>query len=511
METLRNLYLFDAAAEKGTEYPGSQAGVADMLSSARDVHHWDSSAFWHWNLRMQIAANISAGLPELNAPYFNLYRQNLTNIEDWTQKNMRGLPGSCIPETMRFNGAGIEYEAEWKPISIGRDCDLNFTPYYNARTLSTGAEVSLWIWQQYLATDDRKFLADNYPVMASSARFLLAYQKLGQDGLLHTSPSNAHETQWDVTDPTTDIAASMALYPVMIKAAKLLGKDPDLIQKLQTALPKIPPLPRTQPDHAKTLLPPSADAEGQDVIAESYLPSATNHNAENIGLEPVWPYDLIGDTSPLFALARRTYTHRLFSGVADWSFDPLQAARLGLGSEVRSTLIKITESSQHSPNGLANWDKEYGEFYVEQVGVVAATLQEMLVQDYDGLIRIAPAVPPEWNIDGSVYVRGKTKVSVQIRNGVVTTAVIEAGTTQQLRVRNPWPDQPVDLLSSKSRVKVMNGAVLTFPVVAGTSYQIKRRDTLIATPNFEAVSGTPASSAKKLGSVQIGLFRAKSR
>jgi len=243
MENLRNLYLFDAVAEKGTEYPGSQAGVADMLSSARDVHHWDSSAFWHWNLRMQVAANISAGLPELNAPYFNLYRQNLTNIEDWTKKNMRGAPGSCIPETMRFNGAGIEYESEWKPTSIGRDCDLNFTPYYNARTLSTGAEVSLWIWQQYLATDDRKFLADNYPVMASSARFLLAYQKLGKDGLLHTSPSNAHETQWDVTDPTTDIAASMALYPVTIQAAKLLGKDPELIQQLQTALPKIPPFP----------------------------------------------------------------------------------------------------------------------------------------------------------------------------------------------------------------------------------------------------------------------------
>ncbi len=77
MENLRNIYLFSAAAERGVEYPGSQAGVADMLSSARDAHRWDSSAFWHWNLRMQVAANIGAGLPELNAPYFNLYRENL--------------------------------------------------------------------------------------------------------------------------------------------------------------------------------------------------------------------------------------------------------------------------------------------------------------------------------------------------------------------------------------------------------------------------------------------------
>ena len=80
--------------------------------------------------------------------------------------------------------------------------------------------------------------------------------------------------------------------------------------------------------------------------------SATIQNAENIGLEPVWPYDLIGDTSPLFALAKRTYEHRLFLGVADWSFDPVQAARLGLGDEVKSMLVRVTERSQHSINGL---------------------------------------------------------------------------------------------------------------------------------------------------------------
>jgi alpha-L-fucosidase 2 len=511
MENLRNLYLFDAAAEKGQEYPGSQAGVADMLSSARDVHQWDASAFWHWNLRMLVAANISAGLPDLNEPYFNLYRENLTNIESWTKQNANGLPGSCIPETMRFNGAGIEYEWSWKPVAMGRNCDLNFKPYYNARTLSTGAEVSLWIWQQYLATNDRSFLADNYPVMASSARFLLAYQKPGQDGLQHTSPSNAHETQWDVTDPTTDIAARMALYPAAIEAAKLLGKDPELIQQLLAAIPKIPPLPRTQLRGARTLLPPSADVDWHDVIAESYLPGATNHNSENIGLEPVWPYDLIGDTSPLFALAQRTYQFRLFDSVDDWSFDPLQAARLDLGGEVKSTLVKITERTQHSPNGLANWSKEYGEFYIEQTGVVAIALQEALVQDYDGLIRIAPAIPPGWDVDGNVWVRGKTKVDVQVRNGIVTTAVIEAGTTQPYKVRNPWPRRKVDIVNGRTGETVIRESsetVLSFSGVAGEIYLVEPHTLPLSAQRFGAVTGTQAISAKKLGPARIGLFAA---
>ena len=508
MENLRNIYLFVAAAEKGVEYPGSQAGVADMVSSARDAHRWDSSAYWHWNLRMMVAANLGAGLPDLNDPYFNLYRENLASIEDWTRKHMMGRPGSCVPETMRFNGRGVEYESSWKPISIGRDCDAAFKPYYNARTLSTGAEVSLWVWQQYLATNDRKFLTDNYPMMASSARFLLAYQKEGLDGLLHTSPSNAHETQWDVTDPTTDIAAAMALYPATIEAAKLLGKDSDLIQRLQGALLKIPPFPRTQASGKRTLLPPSADADGQDVIAESYQPDAHNQNAENIGLEPVWPYDLIGDTSPLFALAKRTYEHRLFSAVADWSFDPIQSARLGLGDEVKSTLVRITERSQHSPNGLANWDEQYAEFYIEQAGVVAAALQEALVQDYDGLIRIAPDVPSGWDFDGSVFVRGKTRMNVQTRNGSVTTAVIEAGTTQLYKVRNPWHGQSIEVISGKDGklVKRTQNSVVSFLGEAGQSYILQRQNLPVSVQPFEPVSDQPARAAKKLGQCQIGLF-----
>jgi hypothetical protein len=508
MENLRNIYLFCAAAEKGVEYPGSQAGVADMLSSGRDAHRWDSSAFWHWNLRMQVAANLGAGLPDLNAPYFNLYRENLPSIEEWTRKNMVGRAGACVPETMRFNGRGIEYEASWTPISIGRDCDAAFRPYYNARTLSTGAEVSLWVWQQYLNTDDRQFLADNYPVMAASARFLLSYQKPGPDGLLHTSPSNAHEIQWDVTDPTTDIAAASALYPVVIKAAKLLGKDAELVRELEAALPKVPPFPRTYATTKTSLLSPSEDGNGQDIIAESYLPDAANHNAENIGLEPVWPYGLIGDKSALFPLAKRTYAHRPFNEVADWSFDPIQAARLGLGNEVGETLVKVTEKSQHTVNGLADWDKQYGEFYIEQVGVVAAALQEALVQDYDGLIRVAPAIPTAWDFEGSVSVRGKTRVDVQTKNGVVTTGVIESGVTQELRVRNPWPGQAVNVVSSAGTtvVKANSEPVLSFRGTRGISYSLERVEARQSSSRFSPVSGMPAQTAKTLGSVQIGLF-----
>ncbi len=506
MENLRNIYLYVAACEKGTDYPGSQAGVADMISAAGDAHQWDSSAFWHWNLRMQVAANIGAGLPELNGPYFRLYRDNLAAIEAWTKQHMNGLPGSCVPETMRFNGPGIEYEAARTPVVMGLNCVLDSEPYYNARTLTTGAEVSLWIWQQFLATNDKTFLAENYPLMASSARFILAYQKKDSSGWLSTSPSNAHETQWDVLNPTTDIAATTALYAATIQAARLLGRDVDVVQQMEKALPLIPPLPRTQAKPPLALL-TAADAGGDDVIADSYQPNAEIHNIENIGLEPVWPYDIIGDTSPLFALAQRTYRHRPNPIAVDWSYDPIQAARLQLGEEVRSTLIAITQKFQKFPNGMAKWGPDDREFYVEQTGVLTDALQEALVQDYDGTIRIAPALPPGWDFDGSVYVRGKTKVDVQTRNGAATTVVIESGDKELIKMRNPWPGRPIEVLSGKSGTPVVSraaGAEIEFDAVAGESYLIQPRG-VSATRPFQPVTGSPAISAKKLGPVQIGI------
>jgi len=177
-------------------------------------------------------------------------------------------------------------------------------------------------------------------------------------------------------------------------------------------------------------------------------------------------------------------------------------------SEVGATLRLITERSQHTVNGFANWDQEYGEFYIEETGIVAAALEEALVQDYDGVIRIAPAIPPEWDFAGSVFVRGKTKVDVEVRQGEIVTAVVEAGTTGPLRLRSPWPGQALDVVAGNAN-KVVNadsGQELRFDAVAGTSYLIQEHAAPVTALKFAPLSGTAASEAKKLGSVQIGIF-----
>ena len=501
LENLRIIAFYTAAAQGRDRLPGSQ-GNGNLFWSIRDERKWDPSAYWHWNLRMQVAANLGAGVFQLNDSYFTLYRENLKNILAWTKLHMGGRPGACVPETMRFNGQGYENET-WAALAI--DCGQDAKPYYNTRTISTGAEVSLWIWQQYLSTDDREFLAMNYPVMRESAVFLLAYATRDRNGTIHTFPSNAHETQWDVHDPTTDISAMRALFPAVVEAAMVLKTDANLVGQLKEALPALSAFPLAKLGSPNVLA--AADVDSRDtMIAANRDPGVELHNTENIGLEPVWPYDLIGDDGPLHALGVRTFLNRPYKNEASWSFDPIQAARLGLADQFKASALAITQRYQDCPSGLASFAGPG--FLVEQDGVLADALQDALVQDYDGRVRIAPAWPSNWDVDGTIYIQHRDKVDVQIRGGKIVTVGIEAGSAKKIQVRNPWPGEPVEVVDARTKsVLLKDNADVTFEFSpqTGQNYLVRRvRDGKSPLP-FEAISGVPATEPKSLGSRTIGI------
>jgi alpha-L-fucosidase 2 len=224
----------------------------------------------------------------------------------------------------------------------------------------------------------------------------------------------------------------------------------------------------------------------------------------------VWPYGRIGDTSADFALARRTYFARPNKYEPDWSFDGVDAARLGLGDEVRHAMVAISNRYQTYINGFNSFGGQNGEFYAEQSAQVALALQEALVQDYDGTIRVAPAVPAEWDFDGSVSVRGGTRVEVQTRKGKAVGVGLEVKTTHRMRLRNPWPGKSarVTVAVSGRRVPVvMRGDVLEFAARGGVTYRV---DCVGETgpDGYAPIGGVVATSSKRLGAARIGLGRA---
>lgn len=498
-ETLRTLYLFAAAAHAGSTLPGSQAGIADLFSSSEDDHFWDPAAYWFWNTRMQVAANLAAGVPELNASVFALYRNNLDALKQWTVHHMGGRPGICVPETMRFNGKGVEYESDqFRPfVIVTHSCDLAWTPTSNARTLSTGAEIGLWVWRTYLQTGDRGFLEKNYPLMAEAARFLWSYQHRGADGLLHTSPSNAHETQMDVTDPATDIAAIRALYPATAAAAHELNVDADFAGKLLHALNETPALPQ---------MPSSAggDLDGR-ILAASYDVHAPYVNGENIGLEAVWPYGVIGMDSALFPVARKTFMQRPFKYAATWSYDPVQAAHLGLGAEAAKAIFELVQQYQVYPNGMAALLHDMpSEFYLEQTAVTALALSDMLViQDADHLVRVGPAIPPGWTMHGTVAIQHGGSVEVTAVQGQLVSFTLRGVAATPLKLMTPWQDARIQVWQDNTMQQVITSheGRFTFQPDGGHVYRFAVSKDL-PLPRFDAPAN---ATVKSLGRASIGL------
>jgi Bacterial Ig-like domain len=519
IENLRTLYLYDAAASsKAGTYFGSQAGEADMFDWSGDKQTWAPNEYWIWNLRGEISANMSSGNYQLNTPVFDMYINDLPAIEAWTKAQMGGLPGACVPETMSFNGNGYYNDG---PVASDGSCALAASPQWNAEDITSGPEMSLYMWEQYLGTGDLAFLKRAFPFMEATAQFLLAYQHTGPDGLLH-AVANAHETQWAVQDPTTDIAADQTIFPIIARAAELVGdkaSNDSLLAQFAKALTEIPPYPRTDEATRTKLLNPgytqaetqAADAAGTDMTAISYQPAAQRYNGENIELEPLWPWNRVSDQDAgLFALEQRSYTNRPNAGGNDWSYDAVDAARLEQPAQVESDLVSLTESHQVYPNGLADIGSTVGyQPYQEQSANVAAAAGEALAQDYDGVIRFAPAWPAGWDGSGTVYIQHNDKVDVQVGNGQLTTAAIEAGSSGDLRVKNPWPGQQVQVVSGtgshQAVVPSTTGAIITVPVTAGGSYLVERVAAPTTALPYAPVTGTAATTDKHLGKVQIGL------
>ena len=166
------------------------------------------------------------------------------------------------------------------------------------------------MWRHYLATDDRTFLEHNYPVMADAARFLLAYAVEGADGKLHTSPSNAHETQWDVADPITDSPGDEDAVP-------------DRGRGRHAARPgraRSSPSCRRRSRRSSTSRPRRATARTCSPTRRTRL--AQLRNVENLDLETVFPFNTVTDQTPAeFEMAKASYATRRFVNANDWSLD----------------------------------------------------------------------------------------------------------------------------------------------------------------------------------------------
>ncbi|HEY8954435.1 glycoside hydrolase family 95 protein [Chitinophaga sp.] len=395
---------------------------------------WANQVQTPWNGDYHLDVNVQmnhwpvevSNLPELNLPLADLV-QGLVKPGERTAKayyNAEGWVAHVITNIWGFTEPGES--ASWGVTKSGSGWLCNN------------------LWEHYAFTNDKKYLADIYPVLKGSAEFYNSMLvKDDKTGWLVTSPSSSPENSFYLPNgktssicigPTIDNQIIRELFMNVITAAKTLGKDAAFSAILEGKLKQLPPAGRV-----------AKDGRLMEWLEEYKETEPTHRHISH--LYGLYPASLITPeaTPELAEACKKTLDVRGDDGPS-WSiaYKQLFWARLHDGNrafKLFSQLIRPTYNTDinYGAGGgvYANLFSAGPPFQIDGNFGGAAGLAEMLIQSHAGFIDLLPALPDAWKASGSIKgmkARGNYTVDMTWKNGVVTNYKIRGAGKVKLRV-----------------------------------------------------------------------------